>query len=108
MAGSGSNPSAGSSATSSSPNDLFGQGSLYGAPFTLTSDSGAGGSSISGKGTGASGKGSETVTDVHPGAAVGVQLWTGGPLIPLVLLMALSGVLGIPAVLTRGRRRGKW
>ena len=43
---------------------------------------------------------------VHPGSAVGAQLWTGGPLVALVL--ALAGVLLIPALFTFGRRRGRW
>jgi len=45
---------------------------------------------------------------VHPGSAVGVQLWTGGPLVIVLLVLALGGVLLIPALFALGRRRGRW
>jgi hypothetical protein len=94
--------------TGSSFNSQFGTGSLTGVPFTLFSNSSAGASSNSGKGHGVSGQGSTAITTLHPGAAVGLRLWTGGSLVPLALLLALFGAFGFPALLRVGRRRGKW
>jgi hypothetical protein len=45
---------------------------------------------------------------IHPGSAVAATLWTGGPIVILVLALALAGVLGIPALFALGRRRGRW
>ena len=106
VAGSPSGTPSSSSATVSSLDAQYGYGALNGAP-TLFFGLGGGSSANGGRSHHGTGRGT-AFTTLHPGAAVGVQLWTGGALVPFALLLALFGAFGFPALFRLGRRRGKW
>jgi hypothetical protein len=101
--------SSGSGANGSVGTGLFGDGSLgYSGSVASFADSGGASSSATGAAHHQLPVDRTAFRLVHPGAAVGVTLWTGSSIMVLVLALALLGVLGIPALFTRGRRRGRW